>query len=453
MPNTPQDERRANWTRPLVHDLIGIGFGPSNLALALTLQEEKERTGQVPLRSLFLERRDDFAWHPDMLLEGARVQLSFLKDLVTLRNPCSRFTFLSYLKQKGRLEDFVNLRQLFPTRLEFNDYYRWCASQVSDYVRFGTEVIEIVPIESEPGWVETLKVRARCRVTGAVEEHLTRHLVVATGSEASLPCDAEIRAGGRVFHTANFLSRVEERFPDTLAPYRFLVVGSGQSAAEIFQFLYSRYSNADVTATMRRFAYKPADESHFVNEIFQTDAVDFIYGLSAEDRRTLIQEHYDTNYSAVDRELIREIYCTLYDHRVAGGDRMRVRPFMELRLVEELESSVAVDLWNRVDKRTERMEVDGVVLATGFRRRQRHPLLEKLGPYLVTEGEDGFAIERTYSIRSRSGFEPKVFLQGFCEATHGLSDTLLSVLPMRAQEIIGSVSASLESPRMVEKAG
>ena len=35
----------------LVHDLIGIGFGPSNIALAIAL---RERAGP-PLRALFLE--------------------------------------------------------------------------------------------------------------------------------------------------------------------------------------------------------------------------------------------------------------------------------------------------------------------------------------------------------------------------------------------------------------
>ena len=29
-------------------------------------------------------------------------------------------------------------------------------------------------------------------------------------------------------------------------------------------------------------------------------------------------------------------------------------------------------------------------------------------------------------------------MQGFCQASHGLSDTLLSVLPVRAEEISGS---------------
>jgi lysine/ornithine N-monooxygenase len=38
-------------------------------------------------------------------------------DLVTLRNPQSRFTFL-----KDHLNKFINLRNFYPTRIEFNDY-------------------------------------------------------------------------------------------------------------------------------------------------------------------------------------------------------------------------------------------------------------------------------------------------------------------------------------------
>ncbi|MOA26282.1 L-ornithine 5-monooxygenase [compost metagenome] len=30
-------------------------------------------------------------------------------------------------------------------------------------------------------------------------------------------------------------------------------------------------------------------------------------------------------------------------------------------------------------------------------------------------------------------------MQGFCQASHGLSDTLLSILPVRADEIAGSL--------------
>ena len=104
-----------------IYDLVGIGFGPANLALAAAIQEEADGTGEAPVESVFLERKPEYNWHPGMLLRGALVQLSFLKDLATLRNPQSPFTFLNYLRVKGRLDKFINLRNFYPTRLEFNE--------------------------------------------------------------------------------------------------------------------------------------------------------------------------------------------------------------------------------------------------------------------------------------------------------------------------------------------
>ena len=82
-----------------IHDLIGIGFGPSNIALAIALDEQRQ-AGQAK-DALFIERQPCFAWHPHMLLENAHMQISFLKDLVTPRNPGSRFSFLNYLHSKS----------------------------------------------------------------------------------------------------------------------------------------------------------------------------------------------------------------------------------------------------------------------------------------------------------------------------------------------------------------
>ena len=67
-----------------VHDLVGVGFGPSNLGLAIALDEQGSG-----LTTRFVERQEGFGWHRGMLLEDATMQVSFLKDLVTLRNPAS----------------------------------------------------------------------------------------------------------------------------------------------------------------------------------------------------------------------------------------------------------------------------------------------------------------------------------------------------------------------------
>ena len=62
-----------------------------------------------------------------MLIEDATMQVSFLKDLVTMRNPTSAFSFVSYLHERGRLVDFINHKTLFPLRIEFHDYLEWAA--------------------------------------------------------------------------------------------------------------------------------------------------------------------------------------------------------------------------------------------------------------------------------------------------------------------------------------
>ena len=64
-----------------VHDIIGIGFGPANIALAIALEE---LAPQLSVR--FLERRPSAAWQPGMLLEGSdiRTQPTFFMQFLAL---------------------------------------------------------------------------------------------------------------------------------------------------------------------------------------------------------------------------------------------------------------------------------------------------------------------------------------------------------------------------------
>jgi L-ornithine N5-oxygenase len=417
------------------YDVVGIGFGPSNLAVAATIQEESEGGAMPALRSLFLESKPRYAWHPDMLLQGAQVQLTFLKDLVTLRNPQSRFTFLNYLRDKGRLNKFVNLRNFYPTRIEFNDYYCWVAQQLADQVRYSRRVLSVSPLTTgDSPRIELLQVKAENTLTGAREEYLCRNLIVATGGVPRLPRELEVPGDDRIFHSHQFLSRIESRYPDHDAPHRFVVVGSGQSSAEIFHYLMSSYPNAQVTAALRRFAYKPADDSDFVNEIFFPHMVSFLYGLPESRRRAILREHNDTNYSAVDLDLIKLIYQALYERMIVGDDRLAIRSFLEIRGLRTTGGAVIAEFFNSATEGLELVEADGIILATGYEREKRHPLLCELDPYLVANAT-GYCVQRDYRLLTQPAFAPGIFFQGFCEDTHGLSDTLLSVLPARSYEI------------------
>ena len=129
---------------PAVHDLIGIGFGPSNLALAIALQEREKTQGKLDV--LFLDKQADYRWHGNTLVTQSELQISFLKDLVSLRNPTSPYSFVNYLHQQDRLLDFVNLKSSFPTRIEFHDYFEWVAAQLDGACDYGTEVVAVRPV-------------------------------------------------------------------------------------------------------------------------------------------------------------------------------------------------------------------------------------------------------------------------------------------------------------------
>lgn len=434
-----------------IYDLIGIGFGPANLTLAVCLAEEAEAAGGCDLEWLFLEAKPHVVWHPGLLLESTSIQNSVLKDLALVRNPRSRFTFLNYLKEKGRLFEFLNLRDLYPTRFEFNDYLCWAASQLRDRTRYRRRVVAVEAVPGNGGdEVELLRVVAEC--DGCSEERLTRNLVIATGGAPAVPPGVELKSGGRAFHAHEFLLRLERDFADTAAPYRFVVVGQGQSGAELFYYLLTHYPHADVTATFRRFAYKPVDLSHFTNEIFFPEMVDLIYGLPEDKRGLFLGMGREVNYAVVDPELIRRIYQFLYQEKVAGRARARIRPFLQLTGVEERASGVSARFRDLLRDRPVALEADAVVLATGFEWQREHPLLAAVSDHFVRDGAGGYRIGRDYRIAAQPRFAPRIYLQGCSESTHGASETVLSLMPIRAAEIVQSILAEADSPCMAEAA-
>ena len=127
-----------------IKDMIGVGFGPSNLALAIALEELAESRGHA-LDALFIDKQQDYHWHGETLATQSELQISFLKDLVSLRTPTSPYSFVNYLHQKQRLADFINLGTFYPCRLEYNDYLRWAAEHFTSQAVYGQEVLRIEP--------------------------------------------------------------------------------------------------------------------------------------------------------------------------------------------------------------------------------------------------------------------------------------------------------------------
>src|SRR5437763_10455753 len=183
-----------------VHDLVGVGFGPSNIALAIALEEVRPDIDHV-----FLERREGTLWQDGMLLDGSDIQNNPLRDLVTPRNPQSRYTFVNYLKQTGRLFDYLNLGLQYPLRKDYAHYVTWVAEHFQDRVayRSNVEATDLVPAPDGRGTVWRV-------ATAGGEERLARCLVLGPGRQPRIPAPFRRHLGARVFHLNDYLRRIDE---------------------------------------------------------------------------------------------------------------------------------------------------------------------------------------------------------------------------------------------------
>jgi len=419
-----------------VYDIVGIGFGPSNLAMAVALTEHNATAGvERAVTAHFLERQPRFGWHRGMLIEDATMQVSFLKDLVTLRNPASPFSFLCYLHSKDRLIDFINHKNLFPLRVEFHDYFEWAAAKVDDLVTYGHEVVEVRPVVRD-GAVSYLDVTAR-GVGGAGETvmYRARNILVATGLLPHLP--AGISATDRVWHNRDLLSRAAGLRAD--APSRFVVVGAGQSAAETAAYLHERFPGAEVCAVFSRYGYSPADDSPFVNRIFDPAAVDDYFAAPDEVKRQLMAYHGNTNYAVVDMDLIEALYARLYREKVLGVERLRIFNTSRLAQLRETSTGVAITIESLVSGEQTELDADVVVFATGYRPSDPLRLLPGVGPYCHRDARGRPRVGRDYRVAAAPQLRCGVYLQGGTEHTHGITSSLLSNTALRVGEILQSV--------------
>lgn len=418
----------------LPFDVIGVGFGPSNLALAAALDEKTQPGPRVH----FYECHPKFSWHGGMLLAGATMQVHFLKDLVTLRNPVSRFGFLSYLHDRERLVDFINHKALFPSRVEFHDYLEWAAGLLADYVSYGCEVTRIEP-GTEPHESGYLRVRFNQAGTdvGASRVRHTRSVVLAPGLQPRLP--SGVSESERVWHSSGLLGRLEGLAADKR--WRFTIVGAGQSAAEVAAYLHSRYPQSQVRAVLSPYGYTPADDSPFVNHIFDPSAVGEFYQAPGTVRRMLSERHSNTNYSVVDQELIEALYSTWYQEKVVNERRLLIDNTSRVLDVTEEDGclSLTIETLTTGDKRA--VESDFLVYATGYRPTPPEDLLAPDLLRLCRREKTGqLSVARDYRLCMKEGVPYDIYLQGATDYTHGLSSTLLSNTAVRAGEIADSLS-------------
>jgi L-ornithine N5-oxygenase len=423
------------------YEMVGIGFGPSNLSLAIALREYPAHFPGQPGNAIFFERQSKFGWHRNMLLPDATMQVAFLKDLATFRNPASQFTFVTYLHRTGRLAQFVNNQDFFPTREEFHDYLEWAQASFTDQVRYGSEVIAI----RQPGGTTAppcghLEIDVR-DTAGRVRSVRARNVVISTGLVPRMP--PGVARDDRVWHSSEFLNRFNRVDPGELK--EVAVIGAGQSAAEITRFLYDALPHARICAVFPSYGYVLADDTPFANQVFDPSAVDHYYFGTDQSRDAFWRYHRNTNYSAVDSDVIRDLYRRFYTDGMGGANRLRFLNLTRLSEVKRSEGETRILLHSLTDNEFQDMSVDAVVCATGYEAMEPTRLLGDLSRHCLRDGAGRLRVARDYRVMTTPELPCGIYLQGGTEHSHGLSSSLLSNIATRSGEIVDSILAGRAS--------
>jgi L-ornithine N5-oxygenase len=423
-------------SRPL--SLVGIGFGPQGVAMAAAIEDLGERLGaNFADQVAFFERAPGAGWQTGLLLRNADIQHHHFRDLATPRDPRSRFTFANFLKEHNRIFEFGSLVYGAGggavSRIEWSEYVAWAARQLDDYVTYDTEVREVraIRVDGEDLFVVALPDR----------EVLARAVVYCGGRELFHPTEFADHLGDRVFHAHKLLHRI--RSLSDVDGCDVAVVGAGQSAIEIVQYLHNTFPNTRISCVQRAVGFHHGDHSPFVQRMFHPKESDYFFSLPPEGRRDLLAEVMRANYAAVDREAVSALYRTIYEDELLDRRRIRMLPSTTVTGVcRDDGGRYQLDTTNSLDGTRLTVAADIVVLATGYVTRPLPAMFDPLRPSLRWDEFGHPVVNHDFSLAGTAGADPLVFAPSMGEPSHGLaSSSSFSMVALKAERVTKALAA------------
>lgn len=403
---------------------VGIGVGPSNLSLASLLHSYPRLSG------MFFDKKRSFTWHEGMLLSGGALQVSLFKDLVTLSDPRNAFSFVSYLHQTGKLYHFLNARFDTVPRKEFENYLKW-ASGANPMVHFDEEVVD-VQMRSD-----LFEVRTRKRKVQA------KNVSIGIGIAPSVPACAARQLDSTSFHVAEFMQKSEN-----VGGSRVVVVGGGQSGAEVFLNLIGREGRAapaSVAWISRRKSFYPMDDSPFANEYFMPCHSDYFFARDREYRTKFIKRNVLAS-DGISESTLRAIYQRLYTLRQIDPrpPATTLAPNCSIEGLNRAVDEWLLDVLCRGEGRRETVKADTIVWATGYERAPVH-FLGSMIERLQWEGDE-ILIDGDFAAVWDGPPDCRLFMLNAARAQRGLADPNLSLLAWRSARLLDRI-AGYATPR------
>ena len=407
-----------------IFDVIGVGIGPFNLGLAALLEPISD------IKSLFLEQKPCFQWHPGLLLDGATIQVPFLADLVTMADPSSRFSFLNYLKAQSRLYHFYFLEHFHILRQEYNHYCQWVAEQLNS-CRFSQRV-EAITWQDGYFEVKVFDLNSQTKIA-----YHSRNLVLGVGSVPRVPSCLESWLSDTMFHSANFLHyRDRCRHHESIT-----VIGSGQSAAEVFY---------DLLQTQEMYGYRlnwhtrapgffPMEYSKLGLEHFSPDYIRYFYSLPSY-RRDQVLAQQNLLYKGISFSTIADIYDLLYQRSIAGNKlHVQLLPLVELKEVEKIENQYRLGYRHVEQDEHFSHNTHCIILATGY----HHAIPECIAgirSLIQWDEQERYRVNLNYRLELTQAIPNQIFVQNGELHTHGVGAPDLGLGAYRNSVIINMLA-------------
>lgn len=405
-----------------IYDIIGIGIGPFNLGMAAL-------SDQLPLQTIFFDQSPSFDWHRGLMLEGSTLQVPFIADLVTSIDPSNKYSYLNYVAEQNNLFKFCIRETFYITRTEYNAYCQWVAQQLPQ-LHFSHRV-EYIEHTTENGGLYEVAVHNMTQE--CTEYYLTKNLVIGTGTQPNLPPFVQNTSREHIFHTSQYLYRKPYLKPNS----RITIVGSGQSAAEIFQDLLNSAPQKEqlnwLTDASRFF---PMENSKLTFEHTSPDYVQFFHNLP-EHQRIAVVKTQDPLYKGINQELIDLIYDQLYALEKSSDQPLpiHIMPNTTLTALYESNNEVELNAYHKLKEEAFKIKTDYVILATGYKHSEPK-FMEGLQHLIHRNSKNNYQADANYNI---SNTKNAIYILNMELHSHGILTADLGMGPYRNAVILNNV--------------
>ncbi|WP_292009876.1 SidA/IucD/PvdA family monooxygenase [Chryseobacterium sp.] len=407
-----------------IYDVIGIGIGPFNLGMAAL-------SDQIPLKTLFFDQSPSFDWHRGLMIDGCTLQVPYIADLVTSVEPTNKFSYLNYLAASNRLFKFCIRETFYITRTDYNNYCKWVASQLPQ-LRFSHRIKSTEYTSKHNGIYE---VTVHDLINKTTKFYHTRRLIVGTGTVPSVPDFTKELTKERVFHSSQYTYRKKYIKPGSTIS----VIGSGQSAAEIFHDLLrsmeEKHFKINWLTEAERFF--PMESSKLTFEHTSPDYLSYFHSL-AERKRHQIVNNQDALYKGINQDLIDTIYDELYHMELHSDSPLPIRILPNTRLealTGDKFSGFEMDLFHKMLEKPYQLHSDYIILATGYKH-QEPDFLHGINHLINRDCFGQLKADTTYNI-NKTG--KNLYILNAELASHGILTSDLGMGPYRNAMILNDI--------------